>query len=86
MNMVPKLYGGIILAIRETERAEAIRERIRGENRFTAAISSRDHQPKELDSYLISLDGKALEFFCLGRVGNGVVTGSRRVTFLKFAD
>ena len=85
--MFNKLYGGIVLTIRESGRAEAILSRIRRERRFTATVSSSDHRPKELDTYLISLSGKALEFICLGRVSRGGgVTGSRRVTLLGFVD
>jgi hypothetical protein len=82
--MSNKPYGGIVLTIREAERAETIKDRIHRDGRFTAAVSSRDHHPKELDTYVISLSGSELEFVCLGRGGSGVVTGSRRVTFRSF--
>jgi hypothetical protein len=77
-------YGGFIHILDEENRAELLREVIKSKDRFTEAVSRSDWKPKQVEIFLLSLDGETLNYAALAKKTGRPVTGKDRLELSRF--
>ena len=79
---MPRPTTGMLVRFDEDRRADLLQERVEGDfSPFTDALSVRDWPLGDVTIALLSFSGETIDFICLARKRNQVVTSKNRIEF-----